>query len=168
MLKRYIDWHILTASDWVNMKIEQRNIDAENQYDQPMFDLMMNWKALRTENSTCTCQILRSSSKWSNGLLEKERSIQNAYISLIERSERFIYIENQFLISNSSGSRDNLVKNTIFNALYKRIVWAVSESQTIRIYVFTPLLPGFEGDVAGKAAVLKEQIEYQMRTISKG
>ena len=89
-----------------------------------MFDLMMNWKALRTENSTCTCQILRSSSKWSNGLLEKERSIQNAYISLIERSERFIYIENQFLISNPSDDKDYEVKNKVFNALFKRILKA--------------------------------------------
>lgn len=150
------------------MKLEQRNIDSENMYDQPMFDLTMNWRALRTNDSECTVQILRSSSKWSNGLINKERSIQNAYISLIEKSEKFIYIENQFLISNASGDPNNLVKNTIFNALYNRIVRANDERATFRIYVFTPLLPGFEGDVAGEAAVLKEQVEWQMRSISKG
>lgn len=68
------------------MAAEQRNIDSESTYDQPMFDLLKNWKRLQTEDSTCTCQILRSSSKWSNGLLQKERSIQNAYLSLIENS----------------------------------------------------------------------------------
>ena len=38
-----------------------------------------------------------------------------------------------------------------------------------KVYVFLPLMPGFEGDVTNpKAAVLRSQIKYQMETISKG
>lgn len=39
-------------------------------------------------------QLLRSASEWSIGLEEgvTERSIQNAYLSVIKNSQRFIYI----------------------------------------------------------------------------
>ena len=38
-------------------------------------------------------QILRSSSEWSAGLYDTERSIQNGYLYAIEKSQHFIYIE---------------------------------------------------------------------------
>ena len=47
----------------------------------------------------CTVQALRSAAPWSLGLLKVEHSIYEAYIQLIEQSERWIYIENQFFIS---------------------------------------------------------------------
>lgn len=40
-------------------------------------------------------QILRSSTNWSQGV-DLEHSIMNAYLSSIETSQHFIYIENQF------------------------------------------------------------------------
>jgi phospholipase D1/2 len=45
-------------------------------------------------------QMLRSASEWSIGLDpgSKESSIHNAYKDLIENSESFIYIENQFFM----------------------------------------------------------------------
>jgi phospholipase D1/2 len=43
-------------------------------------------------------QFLRSSATWSQGLMQKEHSIYNAYLHLIETAEHFIYIENQFFI----------------------------------------------------------------------
>lgn len=49
-------------------------------------------------SGTCEVQLLRSSGKWSLGLEEHEQSIQNAYLKLIETSEHFVYIENQFLL----------------------------------------------------------------------
>jgi phosphatidylserine/phosphatidylglycerophosphate/cardiolipin synthase-like enzyme len=49
---------------------------------------------------SCICQIVRSSSNWSTGIEKKEYSIYNAYLDMIENSEHFIYIENQFFISN--------------------------------------------------------------------
>lgn len=56
--------------------------------------------------------MLRSSSSWSLGLENKnhEMSIHLAYLDLITSSNNFIYIENQFFISCSAGSK---VRNLI-------------------------------------------------------
>ncbi|CAN1129823.1 Phospholipase D zeta 1 [Linum perenne] len=43
--------------------------------------------------ASCQCQILRSVSQWSAGTSQTEESIHNAYFSLIEKAEHFIYIE---------------------------------------------------------------------------
>lgn len=48
-----------------------------------------------------TCQLVRSASKWSTGNPIVESSIINAYIDLIENSQHYIMINNQFFISNS-------------------------------------------------------------------
>ncbi|KAG8372920.1 hypothetical protein BUALT_Bualt12G0117200 [Buddleja alternifolia] len=42
---------------------------------------------------SCCCQIIRSVSKWSAGTNQIEGSIHNAYCSLIERAEHYVYIE---------------------------------------------------------------------------
>jgi phospholipase D1/2 len=47
----------------------------------------------------CTIQALRSSTQWSLGLLKTENSIYDGYIQLIEESKHFIFIENQFFIT---------------------------------------------------------------------
>ena len=45
-----------------------------------------------------TCQILRSVSNWSAGLIKKdESSILKAYYELIDNAKYYIFIENQFL-----------------------------------------------------------------------
>ena len=38
-------------------------------------------------------KVLRSSSEWSAGISENDRSIQNAYIYAINKAEHYIYIE---------------------------------------------------------------------------
>ncbi len=60
----------------------------------------------------CRCQVLRSASTWSMGFAEDvvECSIYTAYIHLIEESEHYIYIENQFFISRY-GEYECPVKN---------------------------------------------------------
>jgi len=80
---------------------------------------------------------------------------------MIEKAKHYVYIENQFLISNSTGRKGLPVENIIFNAIYKRIVRAHTEGTNIKFYMFTPLIPGFAGDVE-KASLLKESIELQM------
>ncbi|XP_048427822.1 phospholipase D zeta 1 isoform X2 [Pyrus x bretschneideri] len=42
---------------------------------------------------SCRCQVIRSVSQWSAGTSQVEESIHNAYCSLIDKSEHFIYIE---------------------------------------------------------------------------
>jgi phosphatidylserine/phosphatidylglycerophosphate/cardiolipin synthase-like enzyme len=77
-------------------KMEQREMFKKRNNPSIVIDVA---KMAREEGS-CRCQILRSSSSWSTGVEEKEDSIYTAYMDLIETSEHFIYIENQFFISN--------------------------------------------------------------------
>ncbi|EUB58483.1 Phospholipase D2 [Echinococcus granulosus] len=103
-----------------------------------------------------------------------ERSIHNAYIEAIRSSEHYIYIENQFFVSwlnektmehdiQSANSNNNtgpagleselqpcLVKNTINQALYDRILRAYREKSPFRVYIILPLLPGFAGDAGSR------------------
>lgn len=98
---------------------------------------------------SCICQILRSASLWSTGLAKgtEERSIYEAYITLIAYSEHFIYIENQFFISNAGGltNEDSTVENRIAEALVLRIKKAHESKEKFRVIIVLPLLPGFEG-----------------------
>ncbi|KAE8288194.1 Phospholipase D2 [Larimichthys crocea] len=88
-------------------------------------------------------QVLRSADRWSTGTCES--SILNAYIHIIENSEHFIYIENQFFISCADGKNIN---NKIGDAIVDRILRAHREKKKYRVYVVIPLLPGFEGDLS--------------------
>ena len=114
---------------------------------------------------TCECQILRSVGEWSYGMLEKEQSICQTYVKLIEESKNFIYIENQFFISSTAGSD---VKNGIAQALVNRILRANENNEKFKVIVCMPLLPAFEGEVTEKtAAVLKIQLYWEHMTISR-
>lgn len=89
-------------------------------------------------------QVVRSCGDWSNGTTT-EHSIMNAYIQLIEESERFIYIENQFFITTCAS--EGHVKNTVGLALAKRIVKAAQAGQKFKIVVAIPCIPGFAGNL---------------------
>jgi len=94
--------------------------------------------------STCNVQTLRSVSNWSAGISKTETSIHSAMKHLIRTSKHYIYIENQFFISLID---DNLsVKNEIALCIYDRIVRAVNEKENFKVYVFLPLIPGYEGE----------------------
>uniref|UniRef100_A0A1B6CGW4 Phospholipase n=1 Tax=Clastoptera arizonana TaxID=38151 RepID=A0A1B6CGW4_9HEMI len=91
-------------------------------------------------------QIVRSVSHWSGGFMDVdtwEGSIHAAYVDVISKSQRYVYIENQFFISQAS----TLVKNQVADALFKRILRAFREGTTYKVFVVLPLLPGFEGEV---------------------
>uniref|UniRef100_A0A8D3D819 Phospholipase n=1 Tax=Scophthalmus maximus TaxID=52904 RepID=A0A8D3D819_SCOMX len=89
-------------------------------------------------------QILRSASDWSAGIKYHEESIHNAYVHAIENSRHFVYIENQFFISCADNRH---VFNKIGDAIAERIIRAHREGTRYRVYVVTPLLPGFEGNI---------------------
>uniref|UniRef100_A0A8C1TF92 phospholipase D n=1 Tax=Cyprinus carpio TaxID=7962 RepID=A0A8C1TF92_CYPCA len=82
---------------------------------------------------------------WSAGIKHHEESIHNAYIQVIAKSKHFIYIENQFFISCADNKH---VYNKIGDAIIERIIRAHKEKKLFRVYVVTPLLPGFEGDIS--------------------
>ncbi|EIW52191.1 phospholipase D/nuclease [Trametes versicolor FP-101664 SS1] len=113
---------------------------------------------------SCRVQAVRSVSDWSHGTLT-EQSIQNAYIELITNAEHFIYIENQFFISNTV--EDGPVKNLIARALVERIVRAGREGKRFRVVVVIPEVPGFAGQVKDETSV-KTIMAAQYRTINRG
>ncbi|KAJ0802483.1 putative phospholipase D [Helianthus annuus] len=115
----------------------------------------------------CRCQVVRSVSQWSAGTSQVEESIHNAYCSLIEKAEHFVYIENQFFISGFAG--DEIIRNRVLESLYRRIIRAYHEKQQFRVIIVIPLLPGFQGglDDVGAASV-RAIMHWQYRTISRG
>ncbi|KAI8060682.1 hypothetical protein BC940DRAFT_311523 [Gongronella butleri] len=91
-------------------------------------------------------QILRSVSAWSIGNDRVEHSIMNAYVDLIEKSNHFVYIENQFFVTSTKvGS--TVIENKIGDALFRRIVRAHENREQWHAMIVLPLLPGFPGSL---------------------
>ncbi|XP_047205966.1 phospholipase D1 [Girardinichthys multiradiatus] len=110
-------------------------------------------------------QVLRSASDWSAGIKYHEESIHNAYVHAIKNSQHFIYIENQFFISCA----DKLIYNKIGDTIAERILKAYREGKKYRVYVVTPLLPGFEGDInTGGGIAIQAVMHFNYRTMNKG
>uniref|UniRef100_A0A667ZQY7 phospholipase D n=1 Tax=Myripristis murdjan TaxID=586833 RepID=A0A667ZQY7_9TELE len=110
-------------------------------------------------------QVLRSVGQWSIGSKVHEESIHLAYISAIQNSKHFIYIENQFFISCA----DRTIHNCIGDVLTERILRAYREKMRFRVYVVMPLLPGFEGDISsGGGQAIKAIMYFNYRTMCRG
>ncbi|KAF8884660.1 hypothetical protein BD779DRAFT_1536317 [Infundibulicybe gibba] len=114
--------------------------------------------------ATCRVQVVRSVSDWSHGVLT-ERSIQNAYIQMINEANHFIYIENQFFISSTKGGEQ--VKNLIAQALVQRIIRAAQDGAKFKVIVVIPEVPGFAGDIKSQNAI-RIIMAAQYRTINRG
>ncbi|XP_028288110.1 phospholipase D1-like [Parambassis ranga] len=111
-------------------------------------------------------QILRSASDWSAGIKYHEESIHNAYVHAIRNSQHFIYIENQFFISCADN---RYVFNKIGDTIAERIIRAYREGKRYRVYVVTPLLPGFEGDInTGGGSAIQAVMHFNYRTMNRG
>uniref|UniRef100_A0A671SWK0 Phospholipase n=1 Tax=Sinocyclocheilus anshuiensis TaxID=1608454 RepID=A0A671SWK0_9TELE len=108
-------------------------------------------------------KLLRSVCQWSIGTKVHEESIHLAYVSAIQNSKHFIYIENQFFISCA----DKSIHNSIGDALTERILRAYR--CIFRVYVVMPLLPGFEGDISsGGGQAIKAIMHFNYRTMCRG
>ncbi|KAF3760618.1 hypothetical protein M406DRAFT_20787, partial [Cryphonectria parasitica EP155] len=117
---------------------------------------------------TCEVQILRSATTWSLGTQHTECSIQNAYIQMIEKSDHFVYMENQFFISSADALGVPIV-NKIGDALVDRIKRAFENDEDWRCVILIPLMPGFQNTVAeveGTSVRLIMQCQY--RSICRG
>ncbi|QID86474.1 Phospholipase D1 [Saccharomyces pastorianus] len=137
------------------------DLTAEELNRLPMFEILR-------EKSTCETQILRSAGNWSLGLKETECSIQNAYLKLIEKSEHFIYIENQFFITSTAWN-GTYVLNKIGDALVDRIIKANQDNKPWKAFVLIPLMPGFDSPVdAAEASSLRLIMQFQYQSISRG
>uniref|UniRef100_A0A672KS76 Phospholipase n=1 Tax=Sinocyclocheilus grahami TaxID=75366 RepID=A0A672KS76_SINGR len=112
-------------------------------------------------------QVLRSASDWSAGIKYHE-------------DEHYIYIEvssllmywllttetNQFFIS---CAENKVVQNKIGDAIAKRIIKAYRDGKKYRVYVVTPLLPGFEGNInTGGGSAIQAVMHFNYRTMIRG
>ena len=113
---------------------------------------------------SCRVQVVRSVSDWSHGVLTED-SVQRAYIQLITEANHFIYIENQFFISNTGNYGP--VKNLIAKALVDRILDAARNGRKFKVIVVIPEVPGFAGDIKGDNGI-KTIMAAQYRTINRG
>ncbi|XP_030431902.1 phospholipase D1 isoform X2 [Gopherus evgoodei] len=118
------------------------------------------------ESVCANVQVLRSAADWSAGIKYHEESIHNAYVSVIENSKHYIYIENQFFISCAD---DKVVSNKIGDTIARRILKAHRDNKRYRVYVVIPLLPGFEGDIStGGGNALQAIMHFNYRTMCRG
>jgi phospholipase D1/2 len=120
-------------------------------------------------DGTCEVQILRSAGPWSLGTPEKtEHSIMTAYTKMIEESEHFVYMENQFFIT-SCETESVTVHNQIGDALVERITRASKNDETWRAIIIIPLIPGFQNTVEQEGGTSVRLImQYQYRSICRG
>ena len=127
----------------------------------------------KTISSNFQIQALRSVCSWSIGLTTTEHSILEGYYKLIDNSKHYIYIENQFFISNpfsqeerkASGlSLKKLVENQIAFHIRNRIERAYEKKENFRVYIAIPLLPGLPG-VPGDSPSLDAVLKYTLQTI---
>ncbi|KAI4180087.1 MAG: hypothetical protein L6R41_007470 [Letrouitia leprolyta] len=120
-------------------------------------------------DGTCEVQMLRSTTWWSIGTPEKtECSIMNAYIKMIEQSDHFVYIENQFFVS-SCEVENTRIENRIGDALVERIIRASQKGEAWRAVVLIPLMPGFQNTVDSQDGTSVRLImQCQFRSICRG
>ena len=114
-----------------------------------------------------SCQIVRSCAKWSHGV-STEHSIANAYINVIQNSQHFVYIENQFFITATSD-KQKPVKNKIGAAIVERILRAARAGERYKVIVLMPAVPAFAGDLKDEASLGTRAImEFQYNSINRG
>lgn len=120
-------------------------------------------------NGTCEVQLLRSCGQWSMGLRDKtEHSIQNAYIECIEQSEHFVYIENQFFITECECDGIK-IENKIGGAIVNRIIRAHKEGTNWRAIIILPLMPGFPHPIdSPDASCLRVIMRMQYHSLCRG
>ncbi|KAJ4323841.1 hypothetical protein N0V94_001625 [Neodidymelliopsis sp. IMI 364377] len=128
---------------------------------------------LHTKNldnrGTVHAQLVRSSADWSMGILPEEHSIQNAYIELIRNAKHYVYIENQFFITNTRKNDSSPVHNQIGAAIVEAVVAAGKEGRKFRVIIIIPAIPGFAGDLRDNAAAGTRAImDYQFKSICRG
>lgn len=120
-----------------------------------------------SQEAGISCQIVRSCTKWSHGV-PTEHSVANAYISVIENSRHFVYIENQFFITACTDAQKP-VKNKIGAAIVERILRAARAGEKYKIIVVIPAIPGFAGDLKDDASLGTRAImEFQYNSINRG
>ncbi|KAL4809820.1 hypothetical protein BDV18DRAFT_166572 [Aspergillus unguis] len=114
------------------------------------------------------CQLVRSVSHWSNGIAT-ENSLYNAYVDIIENSEHFLYLEQQFFIT-ATDHWPRTIWNRVGEAFVARILRAARENKRYKVIVVLPAVPAFPGDIqaliAGQQARALMKLQYD--SINRG
>lgn len=119
-------------------------------------------------NGTCEVQMLRSASTWSIGIDETEHSIQSAYVKMIEESDHFVYMENQFFVTSTETLNVKIV-NRIGDALVERAMRAHEKGEDWRAVIIIPLMPGFQNEVNDQDGTsVRLILQCQYRSICRG
>lgn len=126
--------------------------------DEPCTDQDFGW--------TSRTQVLRSIGQWSNRYIT-EKSICLAYEDLIVNSKNFVYIENQFFITNSTGA-GSMPENQVGMWIAERIKRAHERRQKFKVYVVIPQLPAFEAEFNSSHSTMQKMLDLQSRSIAKG
>lgn len=105
-----------------------------------------------SKESRLSAQVVRSVGPWSMGI-PIECSYYNACLNIIQKAERFIYLENQFLISRGSPQDVDLLKNSLIPLIVERILKASAVGAPLKVIIIVPLLPAFEGSGFTSSAI---------------
>jgi phospholipase D1/2 len=90
---------------------------------------------------------------------DREQSIQRAYVQAISQADRFIYIENQYLIGSGDLWGRSTVANGVPKAIANRVIEKANKGDPFHVYIVVPMFPeGAAGD-AGNGAV--RQFEWK-------
>lgn len=119
----------------------------ESKLESPIRSGSVSLAKLKETGGICgmvKCQVLRSASSWSLGLKYKETSIYAAYIDFIANAKHYVYMENQFFISETCEL--NGVKNEVSKMIIERIVKAHQNSEDFKFFLVMPLSPGTPGE----------------------
>lgn len=117
---------------------------------------------------TCEVQILRSACDWSLGLTSTEHSIMTAYCKMIEESDHFVYMENQFFITSTETMNVKIV-NKIGDAIVERAIRAYRNNESWRCVILIPLMPGFQNTVdEPEGTSVRLIMQCQFRSICRG
>lgn len=94
-----------------------------------------------------------------------DRSIAGAYLYLIDRAQRFIYIENQYFLGSAQywdDKSETPAWHLIPYELLRRICRAIQEKKHFCVYILTPLYP--EG--VPSSITVQEILHWQYQTVN--
>lgn len=91
-----------------------------------------------------------------------------AYCKMIEESDHFVYIENQFYISSCETMNVKIV-NKIGDAIVERAIRAYNNNESWRCILLIPLMPGFQNTVdEPEGTSVRLIMQCQFRSICRG
>ena len=121
---------------WIFTKDEKQTHLSLRQTDYTK-DEYIEAAKVEMKDSLANVQVLRSAAYWSTGLSGTENSIYKSQIRAIKEAKHFVYIENQFFISNCTKVENP--KNKLIGALVDRVTKAIENNEPFRAIFLCPL-----------------------------